>query len=230
MGTAGPTIERQPSSVKSRCGGPPTASTPTTIDPPDPHNCRPLREWRQRLDRASPRPAPTQPIWTGGKKSGPGPSRIVGDGSGMTGPNHPRSVRARPDLPGRTAVEGRLSPSTPRPPDHVGRAQMPRESSVDPAGLWIDRRHPILAGTAGVTPHKRGHSPLPIRLHNLTDGLAGGRSHRQPLTARPAPSRACSHAAPWTIARADRSQRFASLPAQRKSAVTVTAEANSLSL
>jgi len=99
------------SSLMSPCGGPPTASTPRTADQPDQNNfVPPSRNANSALTALSPTPAMTQSVSTGGMKSRPGPSRIVSDGSGMTGRSRPRSVRARPDLPGRPQLKAALSP------------------------------------------------------------------------------------------------------------------------
>jgi hypothetical protein len=94
----------------SPSGGPPTASTPRTADQPDRNNSRPpSRNAYSALTALSPTPAMTQSVSTGGMKSRPGPSRIVGD-SAMTGRSRPRSVRGRPDLPGRPQLKAALSP------------------------------------------------------------------------------------------------------------------------
>ena len=68
-----------------------------TIDPPDPHNSRPLRSNRDNASaRAAPMPAPTRPVWmVPGGKPQPGPGKVPSTTIKTTRPISQRSTMGR---------------------------------------------------------------------------------------------------------------------------------------
>ena len=101
LGAAGQPPERSPSSVKSPCGGPPTASTPATHDQPEQHSCRQLRpSGNTTSTEVSPAAATTTSvILTSQSASLLQPHVIAGTKIDSACPNHPRSARTRHPAP-----------------------------------------------------------------------------------------------------------------------------------
>ena len=92
---------RHAAEVKSRCGGPPTASTPTTHDQPEQDSCRQLRRSGNTTStEVSPAAATTTTaILTSKSASLLEPHVIAGTKIDSGCPNHPRSTRTRHPAP-----------------------------------------------------------------------------------------------------------------------------------
>ena len=90
-----------PSLLKSPCGGPPTASTPTTHDQPEQHSCRQLRRSGNTTStEVSPAAATTTSVvLTSQSASLLEPHVIAGTKIDSGCPNHPRSARTRHPAP-----------------------------------------------------------------------------------------------------------------------------------
>ena len=89
-----------PSWAKSRCGGPPTASTPTTHDQPGQHSCKqPRPSGNTTSTEVSPPAATTASVVTLQSARLLQPNVIAGTKIDCTGPNRPRSIRTRHPAP-----------------------------------------------------------------------------------------------------------------------------------
>jgi AAA domain/Aldo/keto reductase family len=88
------------SSVNSPCGGPPTASTPTTHDQPDQHICRqPQPSGSTTSTAASPTAVTTTSVLTSQSAAPLRPHVIADTKIEASWPNHPRSNRTRHPAP-----------------------------------------------------------------------------------------------------------------------------------
>src|SRR5687768_1308363 len=83
-----------PSLVKSRCGGPPTASTPTTHYQPEQHSCKQPRPSGNTISTGV-SPATTSAGMESERATVLDPREITGQKIDSACPNHPRSARAR---------------------------------------------------------------------------------------------------------------------------------------
>ena len=90
-----------PSSVKSPCGEPPTASTPATHDPPEQHSCPQLRpSGNTTSTEVSPAAVTTTSVVLTSQSGSLLEPRVIA-GAEIDGdwPNHPRSTRTRHPAP-----------------------------------------------------------------------------------------------------------------------------------
>jgi hypothetical protein len=126
-----------PSSVKSRCGGPPTASTPATHEQPEQHSCgQPRRSGNTTSTEVSPAAATTSVILTSQNVRPRQPHVVADTKIDSTCNSHPRSTRTRHPAPAYRSAPPRRGgcrpPTTWRAEDDSRQAG---PSSDTPAGF-----------------------------------------------------------------------------------------------
>ena len=183
-----------PSSVKSPCGGPPTASTPATHDQPDQHSCRQLPpSGNTTSTEVSPAAATTTSvILTSQSPRLPEPHVIAGTKIDNACPNHPRPARTRHPAPAyRSAPPGRRFEGTRSPQAtlvaHVGVEKVQRWPGPE---ALVNRQPDLEFGFIDPWPSEGCHRrrrrascshPVPNRRRRQTVGLSrpDGDVHRR---------------------------------------------------